>query len=237
MTSAPATAPASVESRLVRRFAISESAANCLTHGLGLVMALVGAPLLVALALRVGEPSQVAACAVYGATLILLYAASTHYHVRQYKPGELRRLLTDHICIYLLIAGTYTPLCLTMLRGPWGWGLFATIWSLAAVGIVLKLAWGLRFPRFSLGLYIAMGWLAVASLSVIVERANGSTLALLLGGGLFYTAGTIFYARVWIGKIRYSHAVWHTAVVAGSTLHYFAVRDCLLALAHTAGAH
>jgi hemolysin III len=201
------------------------------------VLALVAAPLLVALALRVGDPSQVAACAVYGATLILLYAASTHYHVRQFKPGELRRLLTDHICIYLLIAGTYTPLCLTMLRGPWGWGLFAAIWSLAAAGIVLKLAWGLRFPRFSLALYIVMGWLAVISLSVIVERASAATMLLLLGGGLLYTAGTIFYARVWIGKIRYSHAVWHSAVVAGSALHYFAVRDCLLCLGQATGAH
>jgi hemolysin III len=199
------------------------------------VLALVAAPLLVALALRVGQPSHVAACAVYGATLILLYASSTNYHVRQCKPGDLRRLLMDHICIYLLIAGTYTPLCLTVLRGPWGWGLFALIWSLAAVGIVLKLAWGLRFPRLSLGLYIAMGWLAVTSFSAIVEKASSGTLALLLGGSLVYTAGTIFYAKVWIGKIRYSHAVWHSAVVAGSALHYFAVRGCLLSLAH--GAH
>jgi hemolysin III len=201
-----------------------------LTHGFGLVLALVGAPLLVVLALRVGGIEHVAACAVYGLSLILLYAASTHYHVRQDRPGEERRLLADHICIYLLIAGTYTPLCFTMLRGAWGWSMFGAIWALAAVGIAFKLAYGMRFPRVSLGLYIAMGWLAAISATVIMERASSATLAFLLGGGAAYTLGTLFYTRVWIGKIRYSHAVWHMAVVAGSVLHYFAVRDCLLGL-------
>lgn len=235
MTSVPATSTVSVQPRPARRFSVSESAANSLTHGLGLVLALVAAPLLVALTMRVGEPLQVGACAVYGATLILLYAASTHYHVREGAPGDMRRLLMDHICIYLLIAGTYTPFCLILLRGAWGWALFATIWALAALGIAFKVAKGLRYRRLSLAFYLLMGWLSVISITAVVQRASVATMVLILCGGIAYTVGTIFYARVWIGKIRYSHAVWHIAVVAGSALHYFAVRDCLLRLPHTPG--
>jgi hemolysin III len=222
--------PISPLTHVTRRsfFSISEASANSLTHVLGLVAALVGAPVLVVLALRVGTPEQAGACAVYGLTLILLFAASTHYHVRQDKPGDYRRLITDHICIYLLIAGTYTPICFTTLRGPWGWALFAAIWTLATLGIAFKCAYGLRFERLSLALYLVMGWLSVFALSSLVRNAGAGALALILGGGVVYTVGTLFYTRVWIGKIRYSHAVWHLAVVAGSTLHYFAVRECVL---------
>jgi hemolysin III len=218
----------------VRRARISEFHANWLTHGLGLALAAVGAPLLVMLAIRVGHEVQIAACAVYGLTLILLFASSTHYHIRQDKPGDYWRLVADHICIYLLIAGTYTPFCLVTLAGPWRWVLLGAIWTLAAVGIAFTLAFGMRFPRMALCVYLAMGWIAVLSLSVLASRAGEDTWALLLAGGLFYTVGTVFYARVWIGKIRYAHAVWHLAVLAGSTLHYFAVRECLLNLAHAA---
>jgi hemolysin III len=218
---------------LDRKAWISEGAANSLTHALGLVLSLIGAPLLVLLALRVGTSSHVAACAVYGLTLILLYAASTHYHVNESRPGEYRRLIIDHICIYLLIAGTYTPICLTALRGPWGWGLFIAIWSLAGIGVASKLIWGLRYQRLSLALYICMGWLAAIAFSALVQHASSAALTLIIAGGVVYTVGTLFYTRVWVGKIRYSHAVWHLAVVAGSTLHYFAVRDCLLSqIAH-----
>jgi hemolysin III len=230
MACAPSKVPAPPASRPRLRLAISEPAANWLTHGLGLVLALIGAPLLVALALRVAGGAQVAACTVYGATLILLYASSTHYHVRQYRPGDDWRLMADHICIYLLIAGTYTPFCLTTLRGTWGWGLFTAIWALAATGIAFKLVWGMRFPRVSLALYLVMGWLAAISIAPLIRHASTAMLLLLLAGGLAYTAGTLFYARVWIGRVPYAHAVWHLAVVAGSALHYFAVRESLLSL-------
>jgi hemolysin III len=216
------------------RYAISESAANSLTHALGLVLALIGAPILVTLSLRVGQPEHVTACVVYGLSLIMLYAASTHYHVRQDQPGDASRLIMDYICIYLLIAGTYTPICLTVLHGPTGWWLFGAIWALAAIGIAFKCRCGLGYGRLSLALYLVMGWLAVFSMLPLVQRATPAALALILAGGVAYTAGTIFYARVWIGKIRYSHAVWHLAVVAGSTLHYFAVRECLLSVVHRA---
>ncbi len=203
-----------------------------MTHGLGLVLALVGAPLLVVLAVRVGTPAHVAACVVYGLTLILLYASSTNYHVRQDKPGDFRRLITDYICIYLLIAGTYTPICLTAVRGALGWSLFGAIWTLAAMGIAFKIFCGMRFERLSLALYIIMGWLAVFSLSSLVEHAGTLALGLILAGGVFYTGGTLFYTRVWIGKVKYSHAVWHMSVVVGSAFHYFAIRSCLLNAAH-----
>ena len=212
---------------------VSEGAANTLTHGLGLLLALIGAPLLVWLAHRVGHSGHVVACAVYGLTLIMLYGASTRYHLYQDKPGEFRRLLTDHICIYYLIAGTYTAICMTVLReqGSWGWGMLAAVWMLAALGTAFKLRFGLRYERVSLAMYVAMGWLALISLAPLLESTPARALALLVAGGFFYTFGTVFYARVWIGRVRYSHAVWHLAVLAGSTLHYFAIRECLLAVA------
>ncbi len=212
---------------------VSEGAANTLSHGFGLALALVGAPLLVWLAHRIGDAAHVAACIVYGATLIMQFAASTRYHHLQYKPGEERRLLIDHICIYFLIAGTYTAICLTVLKDQsmWGWGMLAAIWTLALLGTAFKLRFGMRYERVSLGCYVAMGWLALFSLGPMLLSAPALALWLLVAGGFFYTFGTIFYARVWIGKIRYSHAVWHLAVVAGSVLHYFAIRECLLAVA------
>ncbi len=212
---------------------LSEAAANWVTHGLGLLLALVGAPVLVVLAHRVGSPSHVVAVGVYGLSVILLYTASTRYHLLQDKPGEYARLMTDHICIYFLIAGTYTAICMTVLReqGPWGWAMLAAIWVLAIGGTVFKVIAGLRYARVSLALYIIMGWLAVASLWPLIRSTPVSALVLLLVGGVFYTGGTIFYARVWIGKMRYAHAVWHLAVVAGSVFHYFAIRECLLAVA------
>jgi hemolysin III len=211
---------------------LTESAANWMTHGLGLVLALIGAPILVWLAHRVGNSGHVAACAVYGATLIMLYLASTRYHLHQSKPGEYRRLITDHICIYYLIAGTYTAICMTVLReqGNWGWGMLAAVWTLAAAGTWFKLKFGLRYEKVSLAFYVAMGWLALFSLGPLMLSTPACALWLIVAGGVFYTGGTIFYARVWIGKIRYSHAVWHLAVVAGSVLHWFAVRECLLAV-------
>lgn len=210
---------------------ISEAAANTLSHGVGLVLALIGAPLLVWLAHRIGNAAHVAACAVYGATLIMQFAASTRYHHLQFKPGEERRLLADHICIYYLIAGSYTAICMTVLRGQgaWGWAMLGAIWALALLGTIFKLAFRMRYERVSLGLYVGMGWLALISLGPLLQSAPALALWLLVAGGFVYTLGTIFYARVWIGRIPYSHAVWHLAVVAGSVLHYFAIRECLLA--------
>mgnify|MGYP002400479632 CR=1 FL=1 len=208
---------------------ISEGAANTLSHAVGLVLALIGAPLLVWLAHRIGDAGHVAACAVYGATLIMQYAASTRYHYHQFKPGEERRLLADHICIYFLIAGTYTAICMTVLRGQGAWGMLAAVWALALLGSAFKIRYGLRYERFSLALYVGMGWMALFSLGPLLKSAPAQALWLLVAGGFVYTLGTVFYARVWIGRIPYSHAVWHTAVVAGSVLHYFAIRECLLA--------
>lgn len=214
-------------------FGVSESAANSLTHALGLVLSLIGAPLLVALAQRVGNDGHVVACTVYGLSLIALYAASTRYHMLEDRPGEYRRLIIDHICIYYLIAGTYTAICLTTLHGPWGWTLLAVIWTLAVIGTIFKLVFGLKYERVSIALYVAMGWLAVISAWPLLQKTPPEAIVLILVGGFFYTFGVFFYARKWVGNVRYSHAIWHLSVVAGSAMHYFAVRDCLLSVAGT----
>jgi len=210
---------------------VTESAANCITHALGLILSLIGAPILVVLASRIGDAGHIAGCSVYSASLILLFTASTYYHLHEGKPGENRRLILDHICIYLLIAGTYSAFCLTSLRGTWGWVLVTAIWALAMGGVAFKLRFGIRYERFSTALYIIMGWLAFFSLFPVVERTPDTALALLGGGGAVYTGGVCFYARRWYGRVRYSHALWHLSVVAGSALHFFAVRECLLSVA------
>lgn len=215
------------------RCRVSEAAANWLTHGIGLLLALIGGPLLILLAERVGTTPHVVATIIYACSLVLVFTASTRYHFFQNGPGEYRRLIADHICIYYLIAGTYTAVSMTVLpvHGVWGWLGLGTMWALALGGTVFKLIVGLGYARFSLGLYIAMSWLGVATLWPPLRYAPALAVVLLLVGGVAYTVGTIFYARVWIGKMRYSHALWHLAVLTGSTLHYFAIRECLLAAA------
>jgi hemolysin III len=209
-------------------FRCSEHHAEWLTHALGLVLALAGAPVLIILAARSRAPAQIAACAIYSLSLILLFAASTCYHAFKGRRGEHHRLIADHIAIYLLIAGTYTALCFTVLRGPWGWSLAVIIWALAAVGTTLKLTTGVRHERLSLALYLLMGWLALVAIRPLLARTPTLALVLIGAGGLCYTLGVLFYARVGWCRIRYSHAIWHLAVIAGSASHYFAVRVCLL---------
>jgi hemolysin III len=214
-----------------RALPISEHHADCLTHGIGFLLAIAGAPVLVSLAARSSGPLAITASAVYAASLITLFAASTCYHTFKGCRGDHHRLLADHIAIYVLIAGTYTAVALTALRGPWGWTLFGLAWGLAAAGTALKLTTGFRYARISMALYLMMGWLAIIAVRPILQRCPTPAIAFLVAGGLCYTLGTLFYARVGPCRIPYSHAVWHTAVVAGSALHFFAVRECLLSIA------
>lgn len=202
----------------------SEETANCVTHALGLALSLIGAPVLLTLAFRHGDRATVAACAVYAASLVLLYAASTAHHTFTGRAGAAWRELLDHVCIYLLIAGTYTPVCVAAVRGgqaEWGWGLLTTVWILGSAGIAYKLARGVRRRALSLTLYVLMGWLGVVAVRPLATALPGRVLLLLLAGGVAYTAGVAFYAR-WI-RVRYAHAIWHLHVVAGSVLHYAAV--------------
>ena len=199
---------------------LRDEIASALTHGLGAVAALAGGAVLITLAALYGDGWQLAASIVFGATLLLLYVASTLYHSIQHPVAKGRLKVFDHCAIYLLIAGTYTPFTLIGLRGPWGWGLFAAIWTLAVAGVVFKLFYTGRFKALSTGIYIAMGWLVVVAIKPMLASLDAWTLGWLLIGGVFYTLGTYFYMRE---KIRYSHAIWHLFVIAGSVCHFVAV--------------
>lgn len=199
---------------------LRDEIANALTHGLGAMAALVGGSVMITLAAIYGDGWQLAAAIVYGITLLLLYLASTLYHAIPHPVAKARLKVFDHCAIYLLIAGTYTPFTLIGLRGPWGWGLFAAIWSIALAGIVFKLFFTGRFKLLSTLMYIAMGWLVVVAIKPLMSSVDAWTLGWLLAGGLFYTLGTFFYHRE---SIPYSHAIWHLFVVMGSVCHYVAV--------------
>lgn len=194
--------------------------ANSVTHGIGLGLSIAGFAVLLVLAIVHGGGWQIVSCAIYGPTLICLYACSTLYHGLPSR--RLKRIfrILDHSAIFLLIAGTYTPFLLVNLRGAWGWSLLGIVWSIAAAGIALKVWFVGRRPIVSTGLYILMGWLALIAVKPLLEAVPTIGLIWLLAGGLMYTVGVAFYA--W-KRIPYNHAIWHLFVMAGSTCHYFAV--------------
>jgi hemolysin III len=197
-----------------------EELANALTHGVGLGLSLLGLPVLVLVASRHGDVRQLVAASIFATTLILLYAASTGYHAVTSERAKRNLRRADHVAIYLLIAGTYTPFTLGVLRGVWGWTLFGLVWGFAALGIVQKLLLGFRFPRLSTALYVGMGWLAVLAIGPLTRALPTPGLAWLLAGGFCYTVGVYFYVR---SHRPYQHAVWHLFVLAGSACHYAAV--------------
>ncbi len=202
-----------------RAQSVGEEIANSISHGVGFLAALIALPVLVVGAVQHG-PAAIVGAAVFATTLVLLYLTSTLYHAL--APNRAKRVLRilDHGAIYLLIAGTYTPFTLGVLRGAWGWTLFALIWTLALAGIVLKSIGGVRHPRLSTGLYLAMGWLIVVAAKPMWHAMPGWGLFWLVMGGLAYTAGVGFYAA---SRIRYAHFVWHLFVLAGSACHAIAV--------------
>jgi hemolysin III len=197
----------------------AQDQASAVTSGAGLVAALVGGVILVALAAR-GDDWQLAGASVFAATLLLLYLSSTLYHAATDPVARTRLKVFDHCSIYLLIAGTYTPFTLIALRGHVGWWLFAAIWSLAALGIVFKLFFTGRFKLLSTLVYVAMGWMAIVAIKPVLAALDDWTFGWMLAGGLVYTLGTVFYHRP---SMRYSHAVWHLFVIGGSACHYIAV--------------
>jgi hemolysin III len=203
-----------------RDLSLGEEIANAVTHGLGLAASLIGLPVLVVAAAGRGDAALVIGCSVFAASLIALYAASTLYHaVRPSRAKQLLRVV-DHVAIYLLIAGTYTPFTLGVLRGAWGWTLFGLVWSFAALGIVFKTVLGMRYPRASTVFYLAMGWHAVIAMRPLVAQVPWPGLVWIAAGGLLYTGGVVFYV---LEHRRYSHAVWHVFVLGGSVCHFFAV--------------
>lgn len=200
---------------------LREEFLNSLTHGVGLAFSVAGLAWLVALASLYGDVWHIVSCSIYGATLVMLYASSTLYHgFQRERIKEIFNTL-DHACIYLLIAGTYTPFTLTLLRGVWGWTIFSLVWSLAVTGIILKILFKVNRWRFlSTAFYLAMGWLMLIAIGPLIRAVPPGGLALVVAGGLSYTVGVIFYAK---DNIRFFHAIWHLFVMAGSVFHFLAV--------------
>lgn len=197
-----------------------EQLANQLTHALGAVGSVVGWALMVVFSARHGDGWQVVSTAVFGASLVLLYTASTLYHSS--RADRWRQLLRkfDHAAIFLLIAGTYTPFVLVTLRGPWGWSLFGVVWALAIAGVTLKFRWAGRFPLLSTLLYVGLGWLVLVAIKPLTAALPAGGLQLLVAGGLCYTGGAGFY--LW-RRLPYHHAIWHLFVLGGSACHWAAV--------------
>jgi len=205
---------------LDRVLTLGEEIANSITHGAGLIASLVAFPVLLVRAQSSSDSSAVAGAAIFGATLILLYATSTVYHALPISKGKQLFRVLDHSAIYLLIAGTYTPFALGPLRGPWGWTLLVIIWTLALIGIISKLTIGFRLPHLSTALYLLMGWLIVFAIKPLVETIPRAGLLWLAAGGVAYTGGVVFYA---MKRVRYAHMIWHLCVAAGSVCHFIAV--------------
>lgn len=208
------------DERIQRTQSSGEEIANSASHGVALLLAALGLPLLVVTALRGGSAAAVVGASVFGTTMVLTYLASTVYHAVPHSRAKRVFRVLDHSAIFLLIAGTYTPFTLNVLPAPWGWTLFGLVWALAALGIVLKAVPGRRRPILSVVLYIGMGWLIVIAIKPLLQAMPLAGLWWLLAGGLAYTGGTAFYAA---NRIRYGHFAWHLFVMTGSACHYVAV--------------
>ena len=203
-----------------------EEIANVVSHGLALLAAIVVGPIVLAAVAERGSPTEILGVAVFVATVVLVYLASTLYHAMPLGRAKDACRTLDHVAIYLLIAGTYTPFTLGVLRGPWGWTLLSLIWAMAIGGIAVTLVarfGGVREQRSGLlraGFYVAMGWLIVIAAHEVWTRVPTAGLLWMAAGGLAYTAGVGFYLA---HGLRYTHLVWHLFVIAGTACHYGAV--------------
>lgn len=193
--------------------------ANTLTHGAGLAAAFGFSAVYIARSAQSGSVLAIVSAAIFGASMIMLYLASTLYHATRDEKKKRALKVFDHSAIYVLIAGSYTPFLLVGLKGAWGWSLFGVIWGLALAGIAFKLFFTGKFKKLSTFMYIGMGWLVVIAVNPLIKRLPAFSLWWLLAGGVAYTAGTIFYLN---RKLRYAHAIWHGFVVLGTVSHAIA---------------
>jgi hemolysin III len=194
---------------------------NTFTHLIGSALAIAGLSILVTVAVLQGDPWKVFSFSVYGATLVLLYSFSTVYHAVQNPRAKAILQKLDHNAIYLLIAGSYTPIALVTLRGPWGWTLFGLSWGLALLGIVQELVIGHRTRRLSMVLYVLMGWLVVIAIQPLMRAMPTAGLLWLVAGGLVYSLGIYFYIHG--ERVRHFHGVWHLFVLGGSVCHFLCI--------------
>ena len=204
-----------------RPYTVREEIWSSLIHGIGIALSLAGLIVLVTMAAQNGNVWVVVSTAIFGVSMVVLYTASTLYHAIPTPEIKLKLKKFDHISIYYLIAGTYTPFMLVNMRDSVGWTVFGIIWGLALIGTVLKLCTqGSGTKAWSIGLYLLMGWLVVFASKQLAARLPDIGLTFLVLGGLFYTLGIFFY--VWKSR-QYTHAVWHFFVLSGTVMHFFAV--------------
>lgn len=203
-----------------RQQTLSEEIANSVSHGVGLALAIIAAPILIVSATRAGTAWNIVGVAVFATSMILLYLASTLYHAIPHQRAKRIFRVLDHGAIFLLIAGTYTPFTLGVMRGPWGWTMFGIVWGLAVAGLIKKAILGARYTWLSVILYLTMGWTALIGMPHIIKVMPLSGLALILAGGVAYTGGVALFAA---HRLRYAHFAWHLFVIAGTVFHFFAV--------------
>lgn len=193
---------------------------NVLTHGTGAILSVAALVIMIIYSVYRGTATHLAASLVFGISLVVLYSASTVYHAMVKLKWKRFFRLIDHLSIYILIAGTYTPIALLGLKGTWGWVIFGLIWAFAIVGFIFKFSPLRRSEKLSLSLYALMGWLIIIAIKPLLANMETGALLYLLGGGLCYTFGIYFYAKE---KIPYNHAIWHVFVLGGSVLHFFGI--------------
>lgn len=203
-----------------RAQSVGEEIANAVSHGVGLLLAVIAAPVLVVAAVQRGGVAETVGASVFAATMVLVYLTSTLYHALPRNRAKQVFRTLDHGAIFLLIAGTYTPFTLGPLRGTWGSSLLGLVWVLALAGVVFKAVGGVRYPKLSTSLYVAMGWLIIVVIEPFWLNVPASGFFWLLAGGIAYTAGVAFFAPT---GIRYGHLVWHLFVIAGTACHFAAV--------------
>lgn len=201
-------------------YTLVEEIANGITHGIGAMLSVAGLTVLVVLAAIYGDAWRIVSFSIYGTSLVLLYTASTLYHAIQHPDAKRFFRIMDHAAIYLLIAGTYTPITLVNMRGPWGWSIFGFIWALAIIGIIFKTMYTGRYDKISTAAYVLMGWICLIGLKEMLVTIPTGGLVWLVAGGICYTIGVIFYA--W-QKLPFNHAIWHLFVLGGSICHFFAI--------------
>jgi len=203
-----------------RDYTVGEEIANALTHGIGVGMGFSALTMLTIFSSEQHDPWKVVSSVLFGATIILMYLASTLYH--SFPPSRTKRFfkLMDHASIYLLIAGSYTPFCLVTLRGGWGWSMFGLTWGLAILGVLFKMFFIDRFEILSTVIYVLIGWAAIIAIDPLFIRLPMGGFLWLLMGGLLYTIGVIFYV---MDRRPYAHSIWHVFVLAGTLSHFFAV--------------
>lgn len=208
------------EKQAYRKLTLKEEIFNSITHGIGVLLSIAALVFLIIIAVGKGNTWHIVSFTIYGSTLVLLYLSSTLYH--SFTKVKLKNLFArfDHAAIFLLIAGTYTPFLLTVLRGTLGWTLFGIIWGVAIAGVIIRSIYLTRFRKLMVALYLAMGWMFVVAVGPMIKNLPQMSMIFLFLGGLFYSVGVIFY--MW-RNLKYGHGIWHLFVLAGSIMHFLAV--------------